>query len=282
MSLLVHKRASSMQCGMVWSTLRDEWDGLLALFVFSLGIFLWVLRPHDWYDLIHGESEQEEQPQELVCRGRAKNAGEAPANRPPWSDPTGGTRSAGLASSNNVQAAERRTKAPSPSLASGRARSWNDPTGGTRSAGLASGNNVQAAERRTKGAGKAPSPSLASGPAGSWSARRACATRMSSALPPGPTERATRGPEIKSPETKAKMGGQEDVVLLKAVMKSVAEGRGRGQAAPPTPLSMSQPSPRKMHKRPSSGSLFYTHVVNAQVQKCRSEREEAYRRQVAA
>eukprot|EP00802_Teleaulax_amphioxeia_P017202 Tamp_17348.p1 GENE.Tamp_17348~~Tamp_17348.p1 ORF type:complete len:429 (-),score=35.34 Tamp_17348:111-1355(-) len=413
-----------MQSGVIWSTLRDEWDDLLSLFVLSLGIFLWVLRPNNWHDLIHGESAQE-----FSGRAQEKNAGKAPTNRTPpprasgrartWSDPTGGARRAGLASGDDVQAAERRTsrrgdtgKGPPPSRASGRARTWSDPTGGAGRAGLASVENIQAAERRTSSRGdpgKGPPPSLASGRARTWSdpvedaggagatrkstpldsdlterstlwrqharaptdhvrvgvddaqaaeratkprppprpppptrrvggsvpqeaprryssdptdavqaaerrargasdrprtwgeapppslasgrartrsepagdASRASATRESTALPPGPEEGPTRGREIESPETKAKTGGQEDLVLLKTVLKSVAEGSRRGQAAPPTPLNMSQPGPRKIQKMPSSGSLFYSRVVNAQVQKFRSEQEQAHRRPAA-
>ena len=413
-----------MQSGVIWSTLRDEWDDLLSLFVLSLGIFLWVLRPNNWHDLIHGESAQE-----FSGRAQEKNAGKAPTNRTPpprasgrartWSDPTGGARRAGLASGDDVQAAERRTsrrgdtgKGPPPSRASGRARTWSDPTGGAGRAGIASVENIQAAERRTSSRGdpgKGPPPSLASGRARTWSdpvedaggagatrkstpldsdlterstlwrqharaptdhvrvgvddaqaaeratkprppprpppptrrvggsvpqeaprryssdptdavqaaerrargasdrprtwgeapppslasgrartrsepvgdASRASATRESTALPPGPEEGPTRGREIESPETKAKTGGQEDLVLLKTVLKSVAEGSRRGQAAPPTPLNMSQPGPRKIQKMPSSGSLFYSRVVNAQVQKFRSEQEQAHRRPAA-
>ena len=102
------RRAPSMQSGVIWSTLRDEWDDLLSLFVLSLGIFLWVLRPNNWHDLIHGESAQE-----FSGRAQEKNAGKAPTNRTP------------------------------PPRASGRARTWSDPTGGARRAGLASGDDVR-------------------------------------------------------------------------------------------------------------------------------------------
>ena len=188
--------------GVIWSTLRDEWDDLLSLFVLSLGIFLWVLRPNNWHDLIHGESAQE-----FSGRAQEKNAGKAPTNRTPpprasgrartWSDPTGGARRAGLASGDDVQAAERRTsrrgdtgKGPPPSRASGRARTWSDPTGGAGRAGLASVENVQAAERRTSSRGdpgKGPPPSLASCRARTWSdpvedAGGAGATRKSTPL----------------------------------------------------------------------------------------------------